>query len=76
MQKKNIRGLINSEERYRRLFNGIQSPISIYKFIYNNEGDIVHWILEDTNLAGLNILGKKSLEDVLGKDETELFESQ
>ena len=41
--------------------------------MYDNQGEIVHWTLEDTNPAGLNLLGKTSLEEVRGKNETELF---
>jgi PAS domain S-box-containing protein len=66
-------GLRESEGKYRRLFDGIQSPISIYKFVYNDRGEIVHWTLEDTNPAGLELLGRKSLEAVRGKNETELY---
>jgi PAS domain S-box-containing protein len=65
--------LKESEANYRGLFNGIQSPISKYRFVYDDQGEIVHWTLEDTNPAGLNLLGKISLEEVQGKNETELF---
>jgi hypothetical protein len=62
-----------SEEKYRRLFNGIESPISIYRFVYDDQGGIDHWALEDTNASGLLLLGKSTLEEVVGKNETELF---
>ena len=65
--------LRRSELKYHGLFNGIQSPISIYKFIYDDKGSIVHWTLEDTNPAGLKLLGKNSIEQVRGKNETELY---
>lgn len=71
--KENLTDLIDCQEKYRKLFNGIQSPISIYKFKYNDHGEVDHWTLEDTNASGLELLGKKSLDDVLGKNETELF---
>ncbi len=71
--RERTRDLLGSEERYQRLFSGIQSPISIYKFIYDDKGDIVHWTLEDTNPAGLKLLGNRSLDEVRGKNETELY---
>ena len=65
--------LMESEVKYRGLFNGIQTPISIYKFVYDDQGQIVHWTLEDANPAGLELLGGRSLDEVRGKNETELY---
>jgi len=62
-----------SENRYRSLFSSIQSPISIYKYIYDENGEVVHWTLQDVNSNGLKLLGKTSLDQVRGMNETELF---
>ena len=62
-----------SENRYRSLFSSIQSPISIYKYVYDESGEIIHWTLQDVNSNGLKLLGKTSLDEVRGMNETELF---
>ncbi len=67
------RPLSENEARYRGVFEGIQLPVCVYRFVYGPDGEVEHWTLEDTNPTGLRLLDKGSLEDVIGKNETELF---
>jgi PAS domain S-box-containing protein len=62
-----------SEAKYRSLFENIPLPVAVYEYEYDDRGEVAHWTLQDTNAMGLKILGKRSVNEVVGRKETELY---
>ncbi|MEI6795746.1 MAG: PAS domain S-box protein, partial [Methanomassiliicoccales archaeon] len=65
-----------SESKYRGFFENIRTPMAIYRYVLDENGEVIHWILEDTNASGLELMGRSSIEEVRGKNELELFSAQ
>ena len=45
--------LSESEAKYRDLFETVQEVFCIDRLIYDEEGNVVDWVFEDLNPAGL-----------------------
>jgi PAS domain S-box-containing protein len=67
-KKETERSLEESEEKYRELFNNMNSGVAVYEAINNAED----FIFRDFNLAGEKIDNVKK-ENIIGKFVTEIF---
>ncbi len=71
-RKREEEKLRNSEEKYRQLFENMDSAFSLQKPIYNKEGKAVDYILLEANPVLEKNTGK-SAEDIIGKTAKEIF---
>ncbi len=65
--------LRESEAKYRDLFETVQEVFYIDRLIYDEDGNVVDWVFEDLNPAGLKLLGLKDIDDVKGKQGSEVL---
>ncbi|KKM91544.1 hypothetical protein LCGC14_1227520, partial [marine sediment metagenome] len=66
--KERTKELIQSQKRYKELFNNMSSGVAVYEAIKNGED----FVFKDFNLAGERIDSIRK-EDILGKKVTEIF---
>ncbi len=62
-----------SEAKYGGLFQAVQEALFIMHLVRDDGGDVVDWVIEDVNPAGLRSLGFDSLSDVKGKLGSEVI---
>lgn len=62
-----------SEARYRGLFESAPGPVSLRRFVIDDEGDIVDQILIDANPASLKRWGVSTIEEIQGKRFSEFL---
>ncbi|HET8686662.1 MAG TPA: PAS domain S-box protein, partial [Methanosarcina sp.] len=72
-QKELEEQLRESEARYRDLFETVQEVFFIDRLLYDEQGNIVDWIFEDLNPAGLELLGMKDIDEAKGKRGSEVL---
>ena len=72
-QKEFEEKLLESEARYRDVFETVQEVFYIDRLIYDKEGKVVDWIFEDLNPAGFELLGLKDIDEARGKKGTEVL---
>ncbi len=72
-RKRAEEALKESETKYRDLFETVQEVFYIDRLIYDKEGNVVDWIFEDLNPAGLKLLGFKDRDDAKGKKGSEVL---
>ena len=72
-QKELEEQLRESEARYRDLFETVQEVFFIDRLIYDEQGNVVDWIFEDLNPAGLELLGLKDIDEAKGKRGSEVL---
>jgi PAS domain S-box-containing protein len=72
-QKELEEQLRESEAKYRDLFETVQEVFYIDRLIYNEKGNVVDWIFEDLNPAGLKLLGLKDIDEAKGKKGSEIL---
>ena len=65
--------LLESETNYHDLFKTIQEIFYIDRLIYDEKGNVVDWIFEDLNLAGVKLLGFKDIDEAKGKRGSEIL---
>ena len=63
--------LRESEEKYRGLFENINELVSYHSFLYDENGKVTDWTLDNANPLALSALGANSLDDIKGKTERE-----
>ena len=68
--------LKESEAKYRGLFENMQDSVVIFRYVLNDQGDVVDWILEDANPTVLRYLGRSSIEEIRGKRASEVFDRE
>ena len=68
-----IKGNLESEAKYRDVFETVQEVFYIDRLIYDEEGNVVDWIFEDLNPAGFDLLGLKDIDDAKGKRGSEVL---
>lgn len=61
-----------SKQRYKDLFDNLVDEVHIWKFITNEQDEVVNWELVEANPVALKVWGK-SLNEVQGKTATEIF---
>jgi PAS domain-containing protein len=66
-QKELEEKLLESEARYRDVFETVQEVFYIDRLIYDKQGNVVDWIFEDFNPAGFELLGLKDIDEARGK---------
>ncbi len=71
IEEKNLQ-LIESEEKYRLLFNNINEAFAFHEIITNDNNEPVDFIYRDVNPVFLDNVGLK-YEDLVGKKASELF---
>jgi PAS domain S-box-containing protein len=64
--------LEESETKYRGLFENLQEAVGIYKYIYDESGEVVDWIYLDANSATERELGK-SRKELIGRTAFEVY---
>jgi len=69
-RKKSEKALVESENRYRSLFENMLEGFLLAKMVFNSEGEPVNWIHLAVNQSYRTITG---LEDVVGKNVTDLI---
>jgi formate hydrogenlyase transcriptional activator len=67
-----LKELREREEQFRQLFENSASGIAIYEIIWDEHGEIVDWVLVNTNPSGARHL-PVPIEQAIGKRATELF---
>jgi PAS domain S-box-containing protein len=72
-QKELEEKLRESEARYLDLFGTVQEVFFIDRLLYDEQGNVVDWIFEDLNPAGLDILGMKDVDEARGKRGSEVL---
>ena len=72
-QKELEEQLRESEARYRDLFETVQEVFFIDRLIYDEQGNVVDWIFEDLNPAGLELIGMKDIDEAKGKRGSEVL---
>ncbi|MGV8076299.1 MAG: PAS domain-containing protein, partial [Methanosarcina sp.] len=72
-QKELEEQLQKSEAKYRNLFETVQEVFYIDLLIYDEQGNVVDWIFEDLNPAGLELLGLKDIDEAKGKRGSEVL---
>jgi len=72
-RKKAEEALLESEAKYRNLFETVQEVFYIEQLIYDEQGNIVDWIFEDFNPAGFELLGLKDIDEAKGKRGSEVL---
>ena len=72
-QKELEEQLRKSEAKYRNLFETVQEVFYIDLLIYDEQGNVVDWIFEDLNPAGLELLGLKDIDEAKGKRGSEVL---
>ncbi len=75
-RKKADEALKESEIKYRDLFETVQEVFYIDRLIYDEKGNIIDWIFEDLNPAGLRLLGFDDLAAAKGKRGSEVLGSK
>jgi len=71
--KERTKKLSDSEAKFRDVFETVQEVFYVDKLIFDQNGNVVDWIFEDLNPAGLRQLGFKNIEDVKGKRGSEIL---
>ena len=71
--RESYKALLESEAKYRDLFNTVQEIFYIDRFIYDEKGNVVDWIFEDINPAGVKLLGFKDVDEAKGKRGSEIL---
>ena len=61
-----------SEVKYRGLFENIKEAVSLRRFIYDEQGEIIDAVLIDANPAALEIYGASTLDELRGKRFSEM----
>jgi len=64
--------LLESESKYRNLFENMTEEVHFWKIVRDEEGEIKTWRLVDANLPTLKTWGK-TLEEIKGKTTDEIF---
>jgi PAS domain S-box-containing protein len=72
-QKELEEKLRESEARYCDLFGTVQEVFFIDRLLYDEQGNVVDWIFEDLNPAGLDVLGMKDIDEARGKRGSEVL---
>lgn len=67
------KALKESESKYRGLFENMIDAVSIHKHVYDDQGNVIERIIVDANPVALEALGVSSLQEALGKPDTELY---
>jgi PAS domain S-box-containing protein len=62
-----------SEAKYSGLFRAVQEALFIMRLVRDDKGDVVDWVTEDINPAGLRSWGFDSLSDVKGRLGSEVI---
>ena len=61
--------LRESEEKYRGLFENINELVSYHSLLYDENGKVTDWTLDNANPLALSALGASSLDEIKGKTE-------
>jgi PAS domain S-box-containing protein len=72
-RKKNEEIIIESELKYRSLFENMLNSFAYFKIVYDNENSPVDFLLIEANSAFENIIGKK-LTEISGESINKIFE--
>ncbi len=72
-QKEYEQKLLESEARYRDVFETVQEVFYIDRLIYDDRGNVIDWIFEDLNPAGFKLLGLKDIDEARGKRGSEVL---
>jgi PAS domain S-box-containing protein len=65
--------LKESEAKYRNLFENITEEVHFWKLVRDAQGGIKTWQLIDANPPTLKTWGRKTLDEVKGKETDEIF---
>ena len=65
-------GLKESEARYRDMFENLHEAVSVFKYVYDDTGEIVDRAYQDINREGLRMIGRPK-EELLGRTVSEIF---
>jgi PAS domain-containing protein len=68
-QKEYEQKLLESEARYRDVFETVQEVFYIDRLIYDDRGNVIDWIFEDLNPAGFKLLALKYIDEARGKKD-------
>jgi PAS domain S-box-containing protein len=71
-RRKAEKDLKESEARYRGMFENLHEAVSVFKYVYNDEGEIIDRAYLDVNREALKMIGRHK-EDLLGKTISEVF---
>jgi PAS domain S-box-containing protein len=72
-QKLAEQALRESESRYRSLFESMHGPVTLWRLILDADGEVIDRELVDANPAALNALAARSIDDVRGKRDSEIY---
>ncbi len=72
-RKKAEEELVESEARYRGLFENALGPVTLRRLVFDERGEIIDQILIDANPARLRLWDIGSIEDVRGKRYSEFL---
>jgi PAS domain S-box-containing protein len=64
--------LKESKEKYRKLFEYMTEEVHYWKLVFDTDGKIKTWTLEDANAPALKTWGKNRIE-IIGKTTDEIF---
>lgn len=67
-----MRQLQESEEKYRALFEHMNEGVTLNELIYNDDGEIVDWIVREANHMAAQFLNRPP-EQIVGRTASELY---
>jgi PAS domain-containing protein len=65
--------MININDKFNVLFNNMSEGVALHSYVYDQDGKVVNYVIDDVNSAFEKILNLKK-KDVVGKLATEVFQ--
>lgn len=75
-RKRTEDALKESEAMYRGLFENMQDSVVIFRYVLDDHGDVVDWLIEDANAPVLKYLGRASIDEIKGKRVSQVFDRE